>query len=182
MTVLLPPTFNGPVVIQTRHGKVSLLPAFAARARTLRASDEETLVLCTPPDAAPAPELVLADKKSLSGTDGGDRALVRTRHARITVGISGLDAEEEPRGGRGLFETLGRFMEMQGRAIGQYVEDRTRVLERTLTERGEAFTQYLDAQIEKGKAPPRIVGGAGYVHAPRGQGCGESRYTQASPR
>ena len=76
MTVL-PPTSNDPLIIQTRHGKVSLLPALTARARTLRTSDEEALILCTPPGVVPAPEPTFADAKMLSGTDNGDRCLVR---------------------------------------------------------------------------------------------------------
>ena len=50
---------------------------------------------------------------------------MRTRHGKITIGISGLDRIEEPVPSTNLFEKVGRFIEMQGRAFGQYMEKKT---------------------------------------------------------
>ncbi|KAI0351354.1 hypothetical protein OH77DRAFT_1429903 [Trametes cingulata] len=132
IVLFLPPTFAGPLMFQTRNANaVNFLPAFAARARTLRATDRETLVVCTAPGAdqeQPKPAPAQFDQ------EGGDRVLVRTRHGRITVGISGLDKVEESAGGN-LFQKLGELIESGGKAFGQYVEAHAAVLEKKLTER-----------------------------------------------
>ena len=48
--LFLPPTFDGPLVFQTRTASaLRFLPAFAARARTIRTTDAETVVFCEPP-------------------------------------------------------------------------------------------------------------------------------------
>ncbi|KAI0331690.1 hypothetical protein GY45DRAFT_601051 [Cubamyces sp. BRFM 1775] len=100
IVLLLPPSYDGPLMFQTRSiNSITLLPEFAARARTLRATDRETLIVCGP-SSSEGPVLK-------TDTKIGDRALVRTQHGRIIVGISGVDKVEEaaPRGG--LFQKLG---------------------------------------------------------------------------
>ncbi|KAI0653014.1 hypothetical protein C8Q70DRAFT_1059704 [Cubamyces menziesii] len=109
IVLLLPPSYDGPLMFQTRTiNSITLLPEFAARARTLRATDRETLLLCGPS----------SDEASVIKPDGKtqDRALVRTQHGRIIVGISGVDKVEEvmPRGS--LFQKLG---EVGGRLFGR---------------------------------------------------------------
>ncbi|KAH9944946.1 uncharacterized protein BXZ73DRAFT_86552 [Epithele typhae] len=118
ITVYLPPTFSGPLVIGTHHGNASLLPSLAARTRTLRATDSETLCVVSAPGQPPN---ALVDIKA---TDPGqDRALVRSKHGKILIGISGVDREPEAARGGGLFETLGRILESQGAAFGTYVAE-----------------------------------------------------------
>ncbi|KAH9893569.1 hypothetical protein C8Q73DRAFT_761616 [Cubamyces lactineus] len=109
VVLLLPPSYDGPVMFQTRSiNSITLLPEFAARARTLRATDRETLLVCGPS----------SNDVSVLNTDTKirDRALVRTQHGRIIVGISGIDKLEEatPRGG--LFQKLG---EVGGKLFGR---------------------------------------------------------------
>ncbi|CDO69684.1 hypothetical protein BN946_scf184851.g72 [Trametes cinnabarina] len=132
IVILLPPTYEGPLMFQTRSaGSVTLLPAFAARARTLRANDKETILVCTPPstpDAAPSG----AGPSGQGYDEDGNRVLVRTRHGRIVVGVSGVDRIEDAQGGDGLFKKLGEILELGGRAFGQYVETRARLLEKRL--------------------------------------------------
>ncbi|KAI9067940.1 hypothetical protein FKP32DRAFT_1672650 [Trametes sanguinea] len=129
--IMVPPTFDGPLMFQTRYASaVTLLPAFSARARTLRATDKETIVICTPPSAAspsapPAPTGQVYD-------EDGDRVLVRTRHGRVVVGVSGIDRVEDAPVGEGIFKKLGEFIELGGRAFGQYIEERARQLEKRL--------------------------------------------------
>ncbi|KAI0364671.1 hypothetical protein BV20DRAFT_974149 [Pilatotrama ljubarskyi] len=117
IVLFLPATYEGPVMFQTRSASsVNFLPAFAARARTLRASDRETLVVCTLPDSpdqAPKPVTAQPEREST------DRVLVRTRHGRITIGISGLDKVEESSTGGNLFQKLGELIETGGKALGQ---------------------------------------------------------------
>ncbi|KAH9857321.1 hypothetical protein C2E23DRAFT_900521 [Lenzites betulinus] len=133
IVILLPPTYDGPLMFQTRNpGTVSFLPAFAARTRTLHATDRETLVICAAPDT---PERPKPPQAGPPGTDDGDRVLVRTRHGRIVVGISGLDRVEEAPVGAGLFKRLGDLLELGGRALGQYVEQHAATLEKRLTDR-----------------------------------------------
>ncbi|KAI0832046.1 hypothetical protein BC628DRAFT_1351355 [Trametes gibbosa] len=131
IVILLPPTYDGPLLFQTRNlGAVSFLPAFAARTRTLHATERETLVVCTAPDA---PERPKPPHAGPPGSDDGDRVLVRTRHGRVIIGISGLDHVEEPPNGGGLFKRLGDLIELGGRALGQYVEQHAATLEKRLT-------------------------------------------------
>ncbi|KAH9939050.1 uncharacterized protein BXZ73DRAFT_99731 [Epithele typhae] len=144
ITVLLPPAFSGPLVIGTRRGNASLLPGLAARARTLRATDRETLCVVSAPGQPPN---ALVDVKAAD--PGQDRALVRSKHGKILIGISGVDREPEAARGGGLFETLGRILESQGAAFGTYVEGQARKLERKLTERGETIARHIDTQVER---------------------------------
>ncbi|KAI1791911.1 hypothetical protein LXA43DRAFT_945010 [Ganoderma leucocontextum] len=128
ISILLPPTFDGPLVIHARTlGAVAFLPHLAARARTIRATDRETVVLVASPLALPSPAHAQGNAKQLSelAGAGADRCLVRTRHGKITLGISGLDRLEEPVQTGNLFEKVGRFLETQGKALGQYVEKKT---------------------------------------------------------
>ena len=125
--ILLPPTFDGPLVIYARTlGAVTFLPHLAARTRTLRATDRETIVLVASPltSASSASSAHAKQLSELAGADA-DRCLVRTRHGKITIGISGLDRLEEPVQSENLFEKVGRFIETQGKALGQYVEKKT---------------------------------------------------------
>ncbi|KAI0766643.1 hypothetical protein BD413DRAFT_480789 [Trametes elegans] len=160
IAVLLPPTYNGPLLFQTRSSNaVSFLPAFAARARTLRASDRETLVLCTAPDAdsagaQPKPPAPATGRVGVGEGEGdGDRVLVRTRHGRVIVGVSGLDKVEEAQGAGGLFKRLGELLEVGGRALGQYVEAHANQIERKLTERGALLGQSFDTKSPTTRVP-----------------------------
>ncbi|PIL30429.1 hypothetical protein GSI_07616 [Ganoderma sinense ZZ0214-1] len=129
ISILLPPTFDGPLVIHARTlGAVTFLPHLAARTRTLRATDRETVVLVASPlTSSHSSSHSSASAKQLSELAGAeaDRCLVRTRHGKITIGISGLDRLEEPVQAGSIFEKVGRFLEMQGKAFGQYVEKKT---------------------------------------------------------
>ncbi len=144
--ILLPPTFDGPLVIHARTlGAVTFLPHLTARTRTLRATDRETVILVASPLTSPSSSssssysaqaqaqaqgtakkgnAAAKQLSELAGADS-DRCLVRTRHGRITIGISGLDVLEEPAQNGGVFEKVGRFLEMQGKALGEYVEKKT---------------------------------------------------------
>ncbi|KAI0730514.1 hypothetical protein C8Q76DRAFT_597263, partial [Earliella scabrosa] len=129
IVVLLPPTFEGPLVFNTRcSNSVQFLPAFAARTRTLRASDRETVVVCS---ASPSQPPVIPTKPiNQMADDPSDRCLVRTKHGKVLVGISGLDRVEEPAPVGGFFKALGRLFETQGKAFGQYVETQAKNIEK----------------------------------------------------
>ncbi|KAL1940865.1 hypothetical protein VTO73DRAFT_7906 [Trametes versicolor] len=159
ITLLLPPTYDGPLLFETRNaGAVSFLPAFAARTRTLRASDRETLVVCTAPEEPGRPKPAPPMSPSQPGPDDGDRVFVRTRHGRITVGISGLDRVEETQIAGGLFKRLGELLEVGGRALGQYVEAHAAVLERKLSEKSVQIGKALDAKFPDSKSPASPTG------------------------
>ncbi|KAI8985665.1 hypothetical protein BD414DRAFT_537157 [Trametes punicea] len=148
--LLLPPTYDGPVMFQTRHlNSVTFLPAFAARARTLRASDRETLVICTPPPAADGSQPASRGGPSLDGEDE-NRVLVRTRHGKIVIGISGVDRVEDAQGAGGLWKKLGELFEVGGKAFGQYVETQASILERRLSERSAALGQSVNSKSQYG--------------------------------
>ncbi|KAM5541435.1 hypothetical protein V8D89_004989 [Ganoderma adspersum] len=146
INLLLPPTFDGPLVIHARTlGAVTFLPHLAVRTRTLRANDRETVVLVASPLTSPsssAAKSLNTNAKQLSELAGAesDRCLVRTRHGKITIGISGLDTLEEPVQSGSLFEKVGRFLETQGKALGQYVEKKTQEWE------SKAYAQAAEAQ------------------------------------
>ncbi|RPD57217.1 hypothetical protein L226DRAFT_572568 [Lentinus tigrinus ALCF2SS1-7] len=147
IVLMLPPTFDGPLVFRTRHSNsVSFLPEFAARTRTIRANDSETVLLCSPPGAQ-SREKPLKPINQMAD-DPGDRCYVRTKHGKIIVGISGADKLEEPAPAGGLFKAIGRLFESQGRAFGQYVESQARTLEKVATERGAMISQYVDARMD----------------------------------
>ncbi|TBU51614.1 hypothetical protein BD310DRAFT_328006 [Dichomitus squalens] len=137
INLLLPPTFDGPLVVQARSlGAVQFLPHFAARARTVRGKDRETVVLVSSPFSSQSASTLAIEAKQLGelAGPGSDRCLVRTRHGKITIGISGLDKIEEPLEGSNLFEKVGRFFETQGRAFGQYMETQARLIEKRAQE------------------------------------------------
>ena len=139
--LLLPPTYDGPLMFQTRYASsVTFLPEFAARTRTLRATDRETLVVCTASSASGAPSMPTPSLE----TETGDRALVRTRHGRIIVGISGLDRIEDATVNGNLFQKLGELFEVGGKLLGRYVEGHASALERKLTEKSAVLTRALD--------------------------------------
>ncbi|KAI0652902.1 hypothetical protein C8Q70DRAFT_929012 [Cubamyces menziesii] len=141
IVLLLPPTYDGPLMFQTRYASsVTFLPEFAARTRTLRATDRETLVVCTAPSASGAPSMPTPSLE----TETGDRALVRTRHGRIIVGISGLDRIEDAAVNGNLFQKLGELFEVGGKLLGRYVEGHASALERKLTEKSAVLTRALD--------------------------------------
>ncbi|KAH9893585.1 hypothetical protein C8Q73DRAFT_539090 [Cubamyces lactineus] len=141
IVLLVPPTYDGPLMFQTRYaGSVTFLPEFAARTRTLRATDRETLVVCTPPSNSGTPSM---PTHSLD-TDAGDRVLARTRHGRIIVGISGLDRIEDAAVNASLFQKLGELFEVGGKLLGRYVEGHASALERKLTEKSALLTRALD--------------------------------------
>ncbi|OSD04908.1 hypothetical protein PYCCODRAFT_1433245 [Trametes coccinea BRFM310] len=130
IVIMVPPTFDGPLMFQTRYASsVTLLPAFSARSRTLRATDKETIVICSP--SAASPSSPPAPTGEVYGEDR-DRVLARTRHGRVVVGISGIDRMEDAPIGDGIFKKLGEFIELGGRAFGQYIEERARQLEKRL--------------------------------------------------
>lgn len=129
------------------------LPEFEKRMRTLRASDRETVVLCHAPDSPSRlgplkPVNQMADEPV-------DRCLVRTRMAKIIVGISGLDRVDEPPPAVGLFQTLGRLFETQGKAFGQYMEAQAKSLEKTMSGRGEVLGRFIDDMNDGTGARPR---------------------------
>ncbi|KAI0640735.1 hypothetical protein C8Q79DRAFT_1014974 [Trametes meyenii] len=144
IVILVPPTFDGPLMFQCRGSPVSFLPAFAARTRTLRATDRETLVMCSAPDS---PEYPKPLNTNPGGQDNGDRVLVRTRHGRVVVGISGLDRVEDAPAGAGLLKKIGELLELGGRAFGQYLETHASTIEKKLTERSAQISQHLDAKF-----------------------------------
>ncbi|KAI0691786.1 hypothetical protein C8T65DRAFT_670359 [Cerioporus squamosus] len=147
MVLMLPPTFDGPLVFKTRHcNSVSFLPEFAARMRTMRATDSETVVLCS----APGSQSFEKPLKPINqmADDTGDRCLVRTQHGKIIVGISGLDRLEETAPGGGFFKAIGKLFESHGKAIGQYVESQARTWEKAATGRSAMISQYVDTQME----------------------------------
>ncbi|KAI0630637.1 hypothetical protein C8Q77DRAFT_1063042 [Trametes polyzona] len=146
IVLLLPPTFDGPIKFNTRNpGAISFLPAFAARTRTLRASDRETLVICTAPDDPARPKPPATATPTAQAT--GDRALVCTKHGRIIVGVSGIDRVEEAQPAGGLLSRLGDLLDLGGRALGQYVEAHASKIERKLTERSVVVSQWVDAKV-----------------------------------
>ena len=156
INLLLPPTFDGPLVIHARSlGAVTFLPHLAARTRTLRANDRQTVVLVASPLTSPSStaKSLNVNAKQLSELAGAesDRCLVRTQHGKITIGISGLDRIEEPVQSGGLFEKVGRFFETQGKAFGQYVENQARMIEKKTQEwaagqEAKAYAQAVDTQ------------------------------------
>ncbi|KAI0754270.1 hypothetical protein C8Q80DRAFT_1265932 [Daedaleopsis nitida] len=86
--IFLPPTFDGLLVFSTRHSNaVHFLPGFAARTRTLRASDRETVVRCF----SPSPHRPMTQ----TAEDREDHCFVSTQHGKIIVGISGSDMFKE---------------------------------------------------------------------------------------
>ncbi|KAJ8472578.1 hypothetical protein ONZ51_g8418 [Trametes cubensis] len=142
IVLFLPPFYEGPVTFQTRiTSSVSFLPAFAARLRTLRATDRETVVVCrAPPDGA-ASSASTFEPHNVDGSR--NRVLVRSRHGRIIVGISGVDKVDEAAIGGNVFQKLGNFFEMKGRRIEQYLEGRTSALETKLAEKNVALNRTL---------------------------------------
>ncbi|CCM01362.1 uncharacterized protein FIBRA_03412 [Fibroporia radiculosa] len=91
INALLPPTFDGTLAFAIRkRSKVSFLPVFASRARVVRESDHEVLVVLSRP--TPASLAVGSDTMSNRLLDGGDRCVIRTHDGKITVGFSGLDS------------------------------------------------------------------------------------------
>ncbi|KAH9939049.1 uncharacterized protein BXZ73DRAFT_36265, partial [Epithele typhae] len=86
ITVLLPPSFSGPIIIQKKKAdSLTLLPDFATTTRTLRTTDHETVLLVSSP-AFPVPAI----DKPLAQTADDDlaRALLHAKHGRITIGLS----------------------------------------------------------------------------------------------
>ncbi|RDX51377.1 hypothetical protein OH76DRAFT_1347395, partial [Lentinus brumalis] len=158
IVLMLPPTFDGPLVFKTRNcNSVSFLPEFAARMRTIRASDSETVVLCTPPGSQ-SHEKPLKPINQMAD-DVGDRALVRTKHGKVIIGVSGLDRLEESVPGGGFFKAIGKLFESHGKAFGQYVETQAKGWERTALERSAMINEYVDQRIEGAGirlAPPRV--------------------------
>ncbi|KAI0331689.1 hypothetical protein GY45DRAFT_1322053 [Cubamyces sp. BRFM 1775] len=144
IVLLLPPTYEGLLMFQTRiTSSVSFLPAFAARSRTLRATDRETLVVCGAPLDGAASTTSKPVPHNADGT--GNRVLVRSRHGRIIVGISGIDKIDEAAIGGNFFQKLGDFLEMKGRRIEQLIEGHTSALETRLAERNVALNRTLEA-------------------------------------
>ncbi|KAI0326252.1 hypothetical protein GY45DRAFT_1356329 [Cubamyces sp. BRFM 1775] len=156
IVLLLPPTYDGPLMFHTRYASsVTFLPEFAARTRTLRATDRETLVVCTAPSASGAPSMPMPTPSIETAT--GDRVLVRTRHGRVIVGISGLDRVEDAAVNGNLFQKLGELFEVGGKLLGRYVEGHASALERKLTEKSAVLTRALDdmkAVVPEGRAAP----------------------------
>ncbi|KAI0676127.1 hypothetical protein C8Q78DRAFT_1104596 [Trametes maxima] len=145
IVILLPPTFDGPLMFQCRSSSpVSFLPAFAARTRTLRATDRETLVMCSAPESPEHPKPL---NTSPVGQEEGDRVLVRTRHGRVIVGISGLDRVEDAPAAAGLLKKIGELLELGGRAFGQYLETHASTIEKKLAERSAQISQHLDSKL-----------------------------------
>ncbi|KAL6309327.1 hypothetical protein BKA93DRAFT_759607 [Sparassis latifolia] len=101
VVILLPPTFDGAIVVHTRgdRDQVRFLQAFAECARTVRAHDRST-------------QIVLSPNANTTGREGDDRCLVSTRHGKITFGLSGYDKADGVLLGGGLFKMLGDLMQM----------------------------------------------------------------------
>ncbi|KAH9944947.1 uncharacterized protein BXZ73DRAFT_95940 [Epithele typhae] len=82
ITVLLPPSFSGPIIIQKKADSLTLLPDFATTARTLRTTDHETVLLVSSP-AFPAPAIdkplaQTADDEGRCARGGADRGQPQT--------------------------------------------------------------------------------------------------------
>ena len=135
-------------------GGIQFLPHLAARARTVRGTDRETVVLISSPlSSQSSPVMPSHEVKHLGDLAGpaSDRCLVRTRHGRITIGISGLDKIEEPLPGGNIFEKVGKFFETQGRAFGQYMESQAKIIERKA--QGWAASVNTGNEYHDGKGP-----------------------------
>ena len=129
-------------MFQTRiTSSVSFLPAFAVRSRTLRATDRETVVVCRAPPNGASSTASTFESHNVDGSR--NRVLVRSRHGRIIVGISGVDKVDEAAIGGNVFQKLGNFFEMKGRRIEQYLEGRTSALETKLAEKNVALNRTL---------------------------------------
>lgn len=147
ITVFLPSTFCGAVGIRTRRGPsgVQLLPAFAERARVVRGSDREMLLVLPSSSLVPSSSTATT---AANAQEGDDYCIIGTRSGRITIGLSGLD--QAPGAGRpsgtGLikrfealvgagakqFETI---VETRAKEFETWVEAGAKMLETTLAGR-----------------------------------------------
>ncbi|KAI9510510.1 hypothetical protein F5148DRAFT_571172 [Russula earlei] len=87
ISLLIPRSFSGVVELRARRGDTELLPALAASARIMRASDQETVVFVGGgafPQAGPS--------------SNGDLARLCTRSGLLRLGFSGEDAFIESEG------------------------------------------------------------------------------------
>jgi len=88
--VLVPPSFSGPIHLQTRHGSILFLSSLARSMRPVTMREEESLVLI---GEGPFP----ADGPGNASWVGDYLSLV-SRHGNVTVGYSGEDKRPEQGG------------------------------------------------------------------------------------
>ncbi|KZT07243.1 uncharacterized protein LAESUDRAFT_651676 [Laetiporus sulphureus 93-53] len=135
ITVFLPPTFNGAIALHTRNGSrgVHFLPAFAERACVVRSSERDLLVAVSSPERPANPPSQYGAPSA-----GTDYCVIRTRHGKITIGLSGVDIAPVLMRTGGLMGQFEALVEAGHKQLETMIEAGTKAIETALIGRLEA--------------------------------------------